>query len=478
MPPFFIPIAAFLAWFFALYFYFPVFKLNLYLSDQFLASGFLASCLILVLAWALSGPMIAAVLTFLSIATALYLALIAKEPVLFWQTVIYGGLFVFMVFYLYQIQKSNNQKQIIREKILEEIRFKKTKTKEQEALKEAFEKKMSRFSDLRIFSERIKDLHTTQAVAERIVYHVMHTLSRAREASLYLVDKNAYRLELIASTVGLPPDHLAGGEALADEGSVFDKWVLKKAQGLKIDDTHNDFRFAAQGDPSSARWRSICASPLLTENKVMGVLRIRAEDPAVFTADDLRFLDIISSLAAVTIRNMLLYERMEELAARDSLTGVYLNRYFQERLKEEIERSKAHQETFSVILLDIDFFKIYNDTYGHTAGDAVLKHVVQIISSCLGPQDSLARYGGEEFIVLLPRVDKEKALEVAERIREKIERGQLLIRRMEGPVTASLGVVNFPSEADTPEEIMRVVDQNLYSAKKTGRNRVCGNICS
>jgi diguanylate cyclase (GGDEF)-like protein len=218
--------------------------------------------------------------------------------------------------------------------------------------------------------------------------------------------------------------------------------------------------------------RSLCASPLVTENKVLGVVRVNSSRAGTFNADDLRLLDVISGLGAVTLRNLLLYAKMEELAIRDSLTGLYVNRYFQERLAEEISRAFLDKTSFSLILLDIDYFKKYNDEYGHSAGDLVLRNISTLISHCVEPSDIVARYGGEEFIVLLPNRKKKEAALFAEKIRSEIEKNRFMLRRAEGRVTASLGVATFPDEGRTKEEIIWAVDKKMYKAKSQGRNQV------
>ena len=242
-----------------------------------------------------------------------------------------------------------------------------------------------------------------------------------------------------------------------------------------MEDARNDYRFHADLRPGAAVRRSICASPLLSENRVLGVVRLSAAVPGAFHADDLRLLDIFAGLAAVNLRNILLYQKMQELAVRDSLTGLYVNRFFYEQLTAEIQKSGFSKSLFSVILLDVDFFKRTNDEYGHVVGDIVLKNVAAIISESAGSHGLVARYGGEEFAVLLPGRGKKEAMQVAEKMRARIEIAKFSLRRSESRVTASLGVASFPGEGRTREEILWKADQYLYAAKHSGRNRVCGS---
>ncbi len=247
---------------------------------------------------------------------------------------------------------------------------------------------------------------------------------------------------------------------------------MKKGQGLTIEDTLNDFRFPHEIKTLDPAIRSFCASPLVTEKRVLGVLRASSRKVGAFSADDLRLMDIFSGLCAVTLRNILLYRRMDELAIRDGLTGLYLNRYFHERLNEEIQRALYGKGHFSLLMLDIDFFKRFNDEYGHAAGDIVLKNTAALIKQCLEPGDFVARYGGEEFVALLPGKNGKQAFIVAEKIRKHIERSKITLRRGETKLTASVGVSAFPDKGRTKEELLWAADQCLYKAKKTGRNKV------
>ncbi len=435
-----------------------------------MSSLFFISYLILVLAWPLSGPITAAVLSILASIVAFYLILGSKEPAIFLQIFIYGGLFIFMVSYLHGIQNKNNDQTIAKEKITEEIHLIREELHKKELLKIALEEKIKRFLDLHRFSGELKDGADLQDVAKKIVREAYSVLGKADECVLYLVNESKQELSLVGSMS-------ASGESVKEkEGTSYERWVMKKSQAVLIEDTRNDFRFPKELAVEFKRLRSLCVSPLVTENKVLGVVRVSSEKPLVFTSDDLRLLDIFSALGAVTLKNILLYEKMEELAARDSLTNLYLYRYFQERLLEEISRANFNKLTFSIILLDIDHFKHYNDDYGHAAGDIVLKNIAAIILKCTEPVDLVARYGGEEFAILLPNKGRKEALQLAEKIRTEIERSKFRVRRIEGRVTASLGVAVFPEGGRTREELIWTADRYLYQAKESGRNRVCGNI--
>lgn len=155
-------------------------------------------------------------------------------------------------------------------------------------------------------------------------------------------------------------------------------------------------------------------------------------------------------------------------AVTDGLTGLYNHAYFKDRLARELERAAARGEPVSLVLLDIDHFKDYNDTYGHLEGDRVLRGCARVLRALVREDDVVARYGGEEFAVLLPGVALEEAVRVAERIRAAVA-GEWGFRR---PVTVSAGVASFPRHARAPGELVAAADGALYAAKGRGRNRV------
>jgi len=169
---------------------------------------------------------------------------------------------------------------------------------------------------------------------------------------------------------------------------------------------------------------------------------------------------------------------LRDQASRDGLTGLYNHRYFQEAFQNEIARSDRHNHPCSLIFMDVDFFKQYNDTHGHMAGDRLLHTLGKILTERLRSCAVVARYGGEEFVMLLPETPKEGALVVAEKLRRRIEDHPFAGRdtQPDGKVTVSLGVVTFPQDGSTRGTLMQRADQALYRAKQDGRNRVCAGV--
>jgi len=215
------------------------------------------------------------------------------------------------------------------------------------------------------------------------------------------------------------------------------------------------------------------ASPLISENKFLGILRLESSQERFFSLDELRVLVSLCDLGAVALENAQLYQKTQDLAIHDSLTSLYTKEYFVARLKEECRRTTRGKAHFSLLLIDIDYFKNYNDKYGHIAGDMVLRTLSAMLTATLkGAGTIVSRFGGEEFCVILPGLDKEKAHAAAERLRKKIEETTILLRRQETNITVSIGIASFPDDAADCDEMIAKADKAMYEAKQKGRNRV------
>jgi diguanylate cyclase (GGDEF)-like protein len=168
---------------------------------------------------------------------------------------------------------------------------------------------------------------------------------------------------------------------------------------------------------------------------------------------------------------------LKELAVRDGLTGLYNHRYFQESLALELLRSRRYERTFSLLLLDVDSFKLYNDTHGHQAGDNLLRSLSEILQHWARKSDIVARYGGEEFVIILPETPKEGARIIAERLCQAIAETAFDGRETQpfGKITVSIGVATFPDDAADGSSLVQQADEQLYAAKENGRNAVCYN---
>ena len=168
----------------------------------------------------------------------------------------------------------------------------------------------------------------------------------------------------------------------------------------------------------------------------------------------------------------MLFSEVEELSRIDGLTELYLRRYFLNRLNDELLRAMRYNTEFSLIMIDIDFFKKINDTYGHIAGDFILKRVAKVIKDIVAEKGLCARWGGEEFLVFLPYQSLESAKVLAEEIRQKIETINFYYNDKTIKLTISCGVSSYPQEAQQLQTLIEIADKKLYKAKRVGRNRV------
>lgn len=176
---------------------------------------------------------------------------------------------------------------------------------------------------------------------------------------------------------------------------------------------------------------------------------------------------------APCLKNSLDYLRLKRRADRDGLTGLFNRRSFDARLDLELKRHMRHKAGFVLLMADLDHFKKVNDTHGHLAGDAVLRHAAQTLEGGIRTTDFLARFGGEEFVVILPHTGQAQAWMLAERLRRRVSGGNLRYAGRAIPVTVSIGLAGFtPGQAATPASLLAMADQALYAAKNAGRNRV------
>jgi diguanylate cyclase (GGDEF)-like protein len=279
-------------------------------------------------------------------------------------------------------------------------------------------------------------------------------------------------MEFVRTTIGRGTIHFFAGSAPRD---AMDKWVMERRLSLLVTDVGQDSRFRPVRSGNEVR--SVLAAPIVVERNLVGVIRLNGFEPGMFSVGDLRILEALSLMASLALENLQLLAHLQEGAVRDNLTGLYTHRFFQERLSDEILRAGRFQTEFSLLLIDIDHFKRYNDTYGHAAGDQVLVRLAQVLQARARPVDLVARYGGEEFILILPQTSLAQAREIAEGVRQSVANESFSFgpdAAMQEHVTVSIGLSCFPQEATIASQLVRVADYRLYQAKEAGRNRVVG----
>jgi len=207
--------------------------------------------------------------------------------------------------------------------------------------------------------------------------------------------------------------------------------------------------------------------PLWQEQRPIGVL-VADELPDA----QMKMLSLVANQLSLQLSRIHLYGQVEALAVTDALTGLSVRRYFLERAKEELERSKRHQLSCTVLMTDLDHFKEKNDTYGHLVGDVVLRDVAALLKRNLREIDLIARFGGEEFILLLIETQIDQAMPIAQRLKQLVEVHPIRAYDELLTQTLSIGAAGFPEHGQTLEELIERADQALYAAKHAGRNRV------
>jgi diguanylate cyclase (GGDEF)-like protein len=185
-------------------------------------------------------------------------------------------------------------------------------------------------------------------------------------------------------------------------------------------------------------------------------------------------LGILTNMLSVALHNSQNFEQIKALSYTDEMTGLHNYRFFTMRLREEIARAKRNESSLSLLILDVDYFKNYNDALGHPAGDEVLRQLSNLLKSSVRDNDIVARYGGEEFAVILPATEIDGAAKLAERIRVKVEKHHFPSEEIQpgGVLTISIGIAVFPDNANNMEDAIVAADRALYFAKASGRNRV------
>lgn len=337
--------------------------------------------------------------------------------------------------------------------------------------KAALQKKIIRYNSLKEIIEEINRNLDLDSITNHIVSIAFSLIADNKGACiLYLVDNQTQKLILYKTK-----KEDAKMIIKTKEGDIFDFWVLRHSQPLLIENIRQDFRFDLE-QLKSQELRpisSLISAPFISNNRFLGILRLDNPGPYSCSQDDLRFLVTICDLGAVALENAWLFQKTKDLAIHDGLTSLLTKGYFLERLKEEYKRSIRHKTNLSLLMLDIDYFKNYNDKFGHTAGDLVLKNLSNtMVDSLKDTSPIISRFGGEEFCILLLRTDKKEAHIIAEELRAKIEKAKIILRRQPTNITVSIGVASLPWDAADEDELIFKADRAMYEAKQKGRNRV------
>lgn len=285
-------------------------------------------------------------------------------------------------------------------------------------------------------------------------------------ATIIWVDAEDIQFGALSSEVG---SAWQAGERIPLKGTATE-WVVRNKKALVESDLMHKSRFWTGAEFVKLGIRSIVYLPLLSKGAVIGSLILASRRPDAYSTEQVDLLDRLAHQIAVSVENSRLYTRAEQRARVDELTRLFNRRHFDECLRREIGMQSRAGGVASLVFLDLDLFKDYNDKYGHLDGDKILARIAFVIEKSIRDVDLAFRYGGDEFAILLPGSVGKDAFAVAERVRSKI--GSAMKEEQAG-ITASLGLASWPSDGVTPDDIVTAADRALYYAKRTGGDRTC-----
>ena len=336
-------------------------------------------------------------------------------------------------------------------------------------LRQATQNQIHRLEMLNTFSQQINSsLETGQVLSI-----LNAALQKAIDADSYyvgLVDNDTIRLDLFYDS----------GEYFNDIKipltGTFSGWVIANQKPLFLPDLREDVqlegvqRMQVGKTKPSLSWMGV---PMKTAH-ITGLSAVSSYKPNAFSQGDMELLSNLAQHAALALDNTVHHHRVEEQSRLDSLTGTYNHRYFLQALQEHIDQINSSKQVISLIMLDIDFFKKYNDTYGHQVGDEILIKLCETIQKYTKKTDFVGRWGGEEFAIALPGAKGDEAYQVAERVQKSMQSMTLLDpKQVKIPApTVSQGISVFPDEAVDINHFVYLADQRLYVAKERGRNQI------
>ncbi len=309
---------------------------------------------------------------------------------------------------------------------------------------------------IRNFTEIFTNELDLEKLSEKALEHLIHYSNAT--AGVVLIDKGG-DIEVSSSHLIKNPDSLSSLEIVHKCFSSKKRVIFNLTEDVTIEAGLVDFR------P-----KTIIIEPIIYKGNVLGVILLASTKDIEESV--LRELNIYTHGLSLGMHNAIIHDKLEKLAILDPLTKVYNRRFGMERLKEEYARAVRTNDPLGVLMLDIDFFKNVNDTYGHIVGDQVLINITKIIQENIRKGDILIRYGGEEFMALLPGASNEGLQKVSDKIRRYVEEHTMKHNDQEIKVTISIGGTSYPEYSSNDlEQLVTQADSNLYRSKETGRNK-------
>lgn len=343
---------------------------------------------------------------------------------------------------------------------------------------------LSNLKTVASLKQKIQELQTLNEVVQaissslepreilRIIMEKTADLIKAEGWSVLLLDHD--RRELVfEATAGEAGKKLLGMRLKIGQGVA--GWVARYGQSLIVPDVTKDPRFYSGVDKKTKFiTKSILCVPMRSKDKIIGVVEVVNKiggEP--FTQDDLEIFENLVAHITIALENAAMYRKMEEASLIDDLTQLYNSRYCNQFLDKFLTNRKGIQSTISVIFLDIDFFKLVDDHFGHLVGSETLRYVGERLKRVVRSGDVVVRYGGDEYIVILPSTNKKTAAVIAERIRKEINKEPFYaFSNKKFKISITSGVATYPDDAKSRDELIGVADKAMYEGKLSGRDKV------
>jgi len=331
------------------------------------------------------------------------------------------------------------------------------------------DKNISELNHLIVFSTMMRD----ETKEDMLIKNMGYTLKEHFDANslhILLLNENKNILEEPVTISSMKKDNL-----LIKEDAILNPALcraIRTGQKLVAHNT-NSYISCECIKELNENFGYVCV-PLIAGTRTLGVILLTRERNLFWNEKQIELISTYANITASSLYKIRLMNSAEKAAITDGLTGVYNRRFFEEMTKKQLTIAKRRNLHLSLFLIDLDYFKKVNDTYGHTAGDLLLKELGGILSKSIRESDFVARYGGEEFAVVLPEIDTDEAIKKAEYIRTSVETRNFdaLVSGKTVKVTLSIGVATFPLHGSNYEELVCAADRALYQAKEKGRNRV------
>lgn len=324
----------------------------------------------------------------------------------------------------------------------------------------------NRLETLLTFSEQINTCHDFDAMLDLTLEKIKETVC-ARKTSIFLFDIEEKVLRLQAFN-GMEITDVR--EVTVPLGQAICGHVAEQRKSLLVQNVEYDPRFERAKKPQYATRSFICV-PILFKDDLLGVINVADKDEfhkgeEKFDDIDLKIVNALARDLAVAIDNLRLLKKLKVLTITDPLTHVYNIRHFSDMLTHEVTRASRDKTPLALMMVDLDHFKTYNDTFGHPAGDKLLRQLSRAMTEVFRSCDTVCRYGGDEFAVILPETDLNGAITAGEKLLERVRS-----EKFQATVTLSVGVASLPAP-ESADDLMRRADEALYRAKQSGRNRL------